>query len=391
MIPYYNPHYGLQDFIKTIFCQNADEKLRQKFRKITGKKYILITSSCRSALYLAYKTIGKTGTVHTSPLTCKVALLPILAAENKLLFHDVRQDDWTLDTDNLERDLCDDSIAIQAIHFGGFPCDMTTLKRIAEANNLILVEDCAQGFGATFQGIATGSLGDISCFTLTKNLFSLGGGILATDNRDWYLAARKEQESFTRERSLKIVYRIILALLSTWRNNRICESFYQQLKRKPVSKALKDDQDLLIKELKYPASIYAKSCVSRWDKIQRLAKQRKESAQALLKDLGVPAENMQSNPNSESAYTKLFILAENNSKDTIQNLNQSGIEAMHLEHKHKIYYQNKLLDYSSTDYDNMNLSIYNCLHDQIISLPLSGNLIKQGTGYVISSIKGLIN
>ncbi|MDD2228313.1 MAG: DegT/DnrJ/EryC1/StrS family aminotransferase [Candidatus Cloacimonetes bacterium] len=282
MIPYYNPHYYLWDLVKTIFCKDADEKLRQKFREITDKRYILICSSCRSALYLAYKALGKTGTVHTSPLTCKVALMPIIAAGNMICFHDVRRDDWTIDPNDIEQGLGGDSIAIQAIHLGGFSCDMPTLKRIADANNLILVEDCAQGFGATFQGTATGKLGDISCFTLTKNLFSLGGGIFATNNKDWYLAAKLEQESFPRESSVKIVYRIVLALLSTSRNNRLCEFLYQLLKRKPVKKAMQDDKDVLIKELKLPARIYAKSCVSRWDKIQRLVKQRKKSAKSLL-------------------------------------------------------------------------------------------------------------
>jgi dTDP-4-amino-4,6-dideoxygalactose transaminase len=370
MIPYYNPQYGLKDLLKTVLCRNADEKLRQKFREITGKKYILICSSCRSALYLAYKAIGKTGTVHTSPLTCKVALMPIIAADNKISFHDVREDDWTMESKNLERDLCEDSIAIQAIHLGGFPCDMPSLKKIAEKNNLILIEDCAQGFGAIIQGTVTGSVGDISCFTLTKNLFSLGGGILATNNREWYLKAKQEQESFPKERNLKIAYRIILALLSTYRSNRACELFYQRLKRKPVNKAAKDDHDVLIKELRYPASIYAKSCVPRWDKIQRLIKQRKESAKTLLNDLGVSVGKMQFNPDSESSYTKLFILSEKHSKDVIQNLNESGIEAMHLEHKHKTYYQNNQLHLQNTPLSDSRLNNYKMIYDHILSLPI---------------------
>jgi len=390
MIPYYNPHYGLKDLFKTVLCRNADEKLRQKFRDITGKKYILICSSCRSALYLAYKAIGKTGTVHTSPLTCKVALMPIIAADNKISFQDIREDDWTMESKNLERDLCDDSIAIQAIHLGGFPCDMPSLKRIAETNNLILIEDCAQGFGATIQGTVTGSLGDISCFTLTKNLFSLGGGILATNNRELYLTAKQEQESFPKERNLKIAYRIVLALLSTYRSNWACEIFYQRLKRNPVNKALTDDQDVLKKELKYPASIYAKSCVSRWGKIQRLVKQRKESAKILLSDMDISKDKMQANPNAESAYTKLFVLSERHSKATIRHLNQFGIEAMHLEHKHDTYYQEKLLDLDISEHDNIKLDIYNCLHDQIVSLPLAENLVRIGSGNVTSAIKDLI-
>lgn len=371
MIPYYSPHFGFLDLIKTIFCFNAEAMLAERFRELTGKKYILFTSSCRSALYLAYKAIGKKGTVHTSPLTCKVALLPILASENKICFHDVKQNDWTLDPTAVERGITEESTAIQAIHFGGFPCDMPALRRIADDYHLVLIEDCAQGYGSSYNGVGCGQLGDISCFTLTKNLYSLGGGVFATNNKEWYLKAKWLQQGFRKEKWVKIIYRVVLAVLTTYRTKLGCERLYQFIKGNLRNTDADDEQRLLKKELTKPAKLYLKSCAARWGKIQTLVDQRKVSAKSLLRELRVSDEDRQYNTLSDSSFTKLFIRSAEDSRKRIEDLNKHGIEAMHLEHKHRIYYQEKLLYYEDSNTQHKEMLLYESMHDRIVSLPAS--------------------
>lgn len=370
MIPYYSPHFGILDLIKTLVCFNAEAKLADKFRTLTGKKHILFTSSCRSALYLAYKAIGRNGFVHTSPLTCKVALLPIIASENKIFFHDVKQNDWTLDPNAVKAGIRKESIAIQAIHFGGFPCDMHALRQIADEYNLVLIEDCAQGYGSSYDGVAAGHLGDISCFTLTKNLFSLGGGVFATDNEVWYLKAKGLQQNFEHEKLVKTVYRVIMALLATYRTKLGLEMLYQFIKRQVKDLDAVDELKVLEKELTKPARLYLKSCWSRWSKIQALVESRKEAAKSLLSDLGISNGLKQSNPLSDSSYTKLFLMSGKDSKESILELNEHGIEAMHLEHKHQVIYQVKLLSFADSNLPNHNLKAYECIHDRLLSLPV---------------------
>ncbi|MDD4560799.1 MAG: DegT/DnrJ/EryC1/StrS family aminotransferase [Candidatus Cloacimonetes bacterium] len=370
MIPYYNPHFGFLDLIRTMFCLGTEAKLAEEFRDLTGKKYILFTSSCRSALYLAYKAIGRNGVVHTSPLTCKVALLPILATDNEICFNDVRQNDWTLDPNAVKDRITKDSIAIQAIHFGGFPCDMQALRGIADENRLVLIEDCAQGYGSSYDGVSTGKLGDISCFTLTKNLFSLGGGVFATDNKEWYLRAKELQQSFASESTAKIAYRVFMALITTYRAKPGLENLYQFVKRKVKASEAGDYLMLLEKELTKPAKLYLKSCWSRWSTIQALVEIRKEAAKSLLNEVGVSNELKQSNPLSDSSYTKLFVMSGKDSKESILELNEHGIEAMHLEHKHQVRYQGKLLSFADPNLPYCNLKAYECIHDRLLSLPV---------------------
>ena len=70
---------------------------------------------------------------------------------------------------------------VVAVHLYGLPCDMDIIQEICKGNNLLLVEDCAQAFGAEYDGKKVGTFGDYSCFSLhaQKNITTLGeGGVL---------------------------------------------------------------------------------------------------------------------------------------------------------------------------------------------------------------------
>lgn len=376
MIPYYSPNYGFADLIKTLFCSRSEEKLTSYFRELTQKKYILITSSCRSAIYLAYKSIEKTGTVHTSPLTCKVALLPILFTGNKIFFSDIQKNDWTLDPGRLRGTVNKESIAIQAIHLGGFLCDMPVLRQIADENNLVLIEDCAQGFGSSCNTIQAGRLSDVACFTLTKNLYGIGGGILATDKYDYYKRAKTIQESFTRESRLKLINRVLVSLLSTYRSFFLTDRLYRlliSLKQNYVKKKYSDVDGIFEKDLKRPNRFSCKSVASRLKKIERLNQQRKRIAINIIESLTSRGFVFQENDKISSTYAKLFCYNENiDSREFIKAINDAGIEGMHLEHKNKVHYQERfdkdslLREGSSWD----DLSTFMKIHDHVISIPL---------------------
>jgi dTDP-4-amino-4,6-dideoxygalactose transaminase len=71
------------------------------------------------------------------------------------------------------------------VHLTGSSCDMNELMRIIRKYNLILIEDCAQSHGATFNGQKLGSFGDISTFSFYpgKNLGAFGdGGAICVDS-----------------------------------------------------------------------------------------------------------------------------------------------------------------------------------------------------------------
>lgn len=186
--PYYNPNLVFPIALRSLFVskKRAYNTISHYFKDITGKKYVLITNSCRTALYLAYKSIQISGEVITSPLTCKIAIDSIQESGNRPVFADINIGDLNIDAKDIEHRITKNTIAIQAIHHGGISCDMEMINFIAKKFNLFIVEDCAQSLGAKYHESFCGFYGDVACFSLIKNVYGIGGGILATNSLDIY-------------------------------------------------------------------------------------------------------------------------------------------------------------------------------------------------------------
>lgn len=74
---------------------------------------------------------------------------------------------------------------IMVVHLYGKCCAMDTIMRIKEKHNLILIEDCAQAHGATFNRQKAGTFGEFGAFSFypTKNLGALGDAGALTTNQ----------------------------------------------------------------------------------------------------------------------------------------------------------------------------------------------------------------
>ena len=71
------------------------------------------------------------------------------------------------------------------MHYGGYPCRMQEIMEIARQNDLAVIEDAAHAPGASLEGRALGTWGDVGCFSFfsNKNLSTGEGGMVVT-NRD---------------------------------------------------------------------------------------------------------------------------------------------------------------------------------------------------------------
>lgn len=82
---------------------------------------------------------------------------------------------------------------ISYVNLYGNILDYDKLKIVASFfNDLVIIEDAAQSFGASYKGIPSGKLGDASVlsFDPTKNLPNYGsGGMILTDDRDLFTIA----------------------------------------------------------------------------------------------------------------------------------------------------------------------------------------------------------
>ncbi|QPM67302.1 DegT/DnrJ/EryC1/StrS family aminotransferase [Atribacter laminatus] len=130
----------------------------------------------------------KSDEILTPAFTFTATGTSILRSGATPVFLDINLDNYCLDTEQVERYLGQHGekvVGIVPVHLYGYPTNMDAIMECARKYNLFVVEDCAQSFGARWDGKQSGSLGDCGAFSFfpTKNLGGFGdGGMIATNN-----------------------------------------------------------------------------------------------------------------------------------------------------------------------------------------------------------------
>lgn len=111
----------------------------------------------------------------------------IILAGATPVFADVDPSTWLVDPAHVESLVTDRTRAIVPVHLYGMPADMNRLNALGCARDLLVVEDAAQGHGATLDGRAVGGLGIAAAFSFFpgKNLGAFGdaGAITTIDSQ----------------------------------------------------------------------------------------------------------------------------------------------------------------------------------------------------------------
>lgn len=149
-----------------------------------GAGYGVAVANGTDALVLALRAlgIGPRDQVITTPFTFFATAEAISTVGATPVFVDIRADDFNLDPARVEERITDRTRAVLPVHIFGHPADMGPLAEIAEENDLRLIEDGAQAFGAKYADQCVGSIGDAGCFSFypTKVLGCYGDGGLVT-------------------------------------------------------------------------------------------------------------------------------------------------------------------------------------------------------------------
>ena len=152
-----------------------------------GVRYAVSCASGTDALHLALRAagVGAGDEVITSAFSFIASAEAIVLAGASPVFADIDRASFNLSPAAVQSLVGPQTKAIMATHLYGHPADMTALQEIADQHELILLEDCAQSFGATYKGRHTGVLSTAGCFSFypTKNLGACGdGGMVTTDD-----------------------------------------------------------------------------------------------------------------------------------------------------------------------------------------------------------------
>jgi len=157
------------------------EEFEEELRKFIGNNYVVTVNSGTSALHLALRlaNVGHEDEVISTPMTCTATNWPILATGAKIVWADIDSETGNIDPESIRNLISKKTKAIMVVDWGGYPCDIDKIKKIA--GRIPIIEDAAHAFGSVYKGRMVGQSADFTCFSFQaiKHLTTGDGGALA--------------------------------------------------------------------------------------------------------------------------------------------------------------------------------------------------------------------
>jgi len=161
-------------------------RFEEEMARRIGVKHAIGVNSGTDALFLTLKAlnIGKGDEVITVSNSFLATCNAIRLTGATPIFVDVKED-YLINPEKASAAITDKTKAIIPVHLTGRPCDMEALGALCKKHNLVLIEDAAQAFGATWDEKPVGSFG-IGCFSMhpLKNLNACGDAGMVTADDD---------------------------------------------------------------------------------------------------------------------------------------------------------------------------------------------------------------
>jgi dTDP-4-amino-4,6-dideoxygalactose transaminase len=183
--------------MESIFLTTGKETalFEEKFASCLGQKYALGLMSGTAALHISLLAlgVGPGDEVITTPMTFVATSLAIMHTGAKPVFVDVEPETGNIDVNLVAAAINDKTKAILPVHLYGQMVDMRHLKELAQAHNLIIIEDAAHCLEGQRDGVRVGELADAACFSFypTKSI-TCGEGGAVTTNHEYVLELLKK-------------------------------------------------------------------------------------------------------------------------------------------------------------------------------------------------------
>ena len=162
------------------------EEFENRFAGYLGSQHCIAlangTVSLHTALHI--ENIGPGHEVIVPPYTFVATASAVLQVGAVPVFVDVESGTMNLDPERLREAINPRTRAVIPVHFAGHSADMEKIREIAQAHQLIVVEDAAHAHGGEYMGRKLGTLGEWGSFSFqsTKVMTSGEGGCLVTSD-----------------------------------------------------------------------------------------------------------------------------------------------------------------------------------------------------------------
>lgn len=156
------------------------DSFEREFASFCGSDHAVCVNSGTSALHLALIAAGiqPDDEVIAPAMTFVATVAAIQYVGARPVLVDVQPSTWTMDPNHVEAAVSNRTKAIIPVHLYGLAADMAAINEIARRRGITVIEDAAQAHGASLNGVMTGSLGEMACFSFypTKSLGAAGEG-----------------------------------------------------------------------------------------------------------------------------------------------------------------------------------------------------------------------
>lgn len=340
-------------------------EFENKFASILKASYAVAMANCTAALHLAVKLTGvMPGDEVICPSLTFVATANAVHYVNaKPVFADIKShEDLTIDPQEIEKKITKKTKAVIVMHYGGFACDMERIMAIAKKFGLKVIEDACHGPMSEYKGRKLGTIGDVGCFSFfsNKNISTGEGGMLVTNNSQYY-----ERAKLLRSHGIPIL---------------------------SYDRAGGDNASYDIRELGYNYrmdDIRASIGLAQLKKLEMDIRKRIKIRKAYIESLGsideiiIPFKDYKE-LSSNYIFPVVLKYSVAKKRDEIRDrLASAGIQtSVHYPAIHKFSINKKFFSkLPKTDY----------VSDNLITLPLYGNLKIESVKYICNSIKRALN
>ncbi len=180
----------IKDLWDTHWLTNMGVKHRQfqiELKKYMNVENVELFTNGHMALELSMQALNLSGEVITTPFTFASTTHAIVRNGLTPVFCDINPENFTIDTNKIEKLITEKTSAIVPVHVYGNVCNIEEIERIAKKYDLKVIYDAAHCFGEKYKNIDIGNFGDASCFSFhaTKVFNSIEGGAVCFKNSDF--------------------------------------------------------------------------------------------------------------------------------------------------------------------------------------------------------------
>jgi len=396
MIPRLKPYFNSKE-IKAIFRleQNSVEKFEKEFAKRFKAKYALSFSYGRSAIHSIFKALNiKNSEIITPAYTCVVVPHAIVLSGNIPKFVDIDVKNYNLNLDEFAKKINNKTKVIIPGNIFGYPVNTEKLKEIIGTRDILTIQDCAHCFGAEWNKKLVCNEGDVAIFSLniSKQLSSIFGGMLTTNNEEIYERIKEYRDKNLRKSSSMRALKKMAYLLAVYPAfnetlyNFVCYFDYLEGKKlfKKFTQYYRDDKiDFPKDAFELLTSIEANVGREQLKKYSEIAEKKKNIAKYYDDNLkNIPGLTLP--PIIEGATYSHYVPKIENREKIIKKMRMSGIQVGKLI-EYSIPHMTAYQKYKDGEFKN---SLY--CSKKTINLPIYPSLNKKKVNYIVSSLRKLI-